>query len=148
MKRFIAIMLCASLLTVTVSACTTDNGSSSKATIEYNKIDVSEAPEKVQQLIENNKAKKGYIYYEENGISYIGVMAGEKNTGGYSVEIISLTKNTSNELTLTVRFNSPGKNDIVTQAFTYPYALISFSTGNIKAINVVDEKTGKLDKLN
>ncbi len=49
----------------------------------------------------------------------IVVTAGAKPTGGYSVEVLGVT---AQDKTLTVRWklNSPGRDSIVTQAFTHP----------------------------
>lgn len=53
----------------------------------------------------------------------IAVFAGEKFTGGYSVEIISV-ETTNSQLVIIVKHRQPGAEDIVTQVITHPYHII------------------------
>lgn len=57
------------------------------------------------------------------------VFAGEKSTGGYSVEILTVeTRNTQTiglpSLVITVQYRQPQPGDFVTEAMTYPYHMI------------------------
>lgn len=53
----------------------------------------------------------------------IVIYAGEKPTGGYSVELQSLEVK-DKKLIVRSKLNAPGPDDIVTQAFTYPELLL------------------------
>jgi len=67
----------------------------------------------------------------------IVVTAGAKPTGGYSVEVLGVT---AQDKTLTVRWklNSPGRDSIVTQAFTHPAqaVLVDTAEGEPKFVQV------------
>ncbi|MEH2371468.1 protease complex subunit PrcB family protein [Nostoc sp.] len=57
------------------------------------------------------------------------IFAGEKPTGGYSVEILSAETSSSqtkdrSSLVITVQYRQPGAGDFVTEALTYPYHMI------------------------
>lgn len=59
----------------------------------------------------------------------VAVFAGEKSTGGYSVEILTVETSSSQttdlpSLAIAVRYRQPSAGDFVTEAFTYPYHTI------------------------
>ncbi|AEE96914.1 protease complex subunit PrcB family protein [Mahella australiensis] len=147
MKNIFTIIFIALVMILGTLACSSSgNSNTAQNNIKYEKIDVSDAPLKLQETIEQVKKKKGYIYYTENDSDYIYVAAGEKPTGGYTVEVLDLIENKNGKLTLTVRFTEPGKNDMVTQVITYPYALIRFKAID-KPVEVIDESNDKLPQL-
>lgn len=148
MKNILIAILLTLVIALGASACSpSGGGNTAQNNIKYEKIDISDAPLKLQETIEQVKKKKGYIYYTEDDSGYIYVAAGEKPTGGYAVEVSDLIDNKNDKLTLTVRFTEPGKDDMVTQAITYPYALIRFKAPD-KAVEVIDESNNKLPQLN
>ena len=61
--------------------------------------------------------------------SVVAVFAGEKPTGGYSVEIIKVETNGSQTkepeaIAISVRYRQPKAGEFVTEALTYPYHMI------------------------
>jgi len=81
-----------------------------------------ELPSEVQAWIEASQVNFGAqkIVYEE--ILYMLVTYGEKPTGGFEVEITGIEEK-EDKIVVTVDFTEPGKDDMVTQALTYPYDL-------------------------
>lgn len=81
-----------------------------------------ELPEEILAWIDVSKEKFGAqtMVYEE--ILYTLVTYGEKPTGGFAVEITSI-EDKEDKIVVTVDFTEPGKDDMVTQAITYPYDL-------------------------
>ncbi len=81
-----------------------------------------ELPEEIQVWIDASQEKFGAqtMVYEE--ILYMLVTYGEKPTGGFEVEITGIEEK-DDKVVVTVKFTEPGKDDMVTQAFTYPYDL-------------------------
>lgn len=67
----------------------------------------------------------------------VAVFAGEKSTGGYSVEITSV-ETTNSQLVITAKYSQPQADDIVTEAFTYPHHIIKIPRMTIE--NVVFER--------
>jgi hypothetical protein len=148
MKNIFTIIFLALVMVLGTLACSSSgNSSTAQNNIKYEKIDVSEAPLKLQETIEQVKEKKGYIYYTEDDSDYIYVAAGEKPTGGYAVEVLDFIENKNDKLMLTVRFTEPGKGDMVTQVITYPYALIRFKASD-KPVEVIDDNNSRLPQLN
>jgi len=81
-----------------------------------------ELPSEIQAWIENSQVKFGAQtkVYEE--ILYVLVTYGEKPTGGFEVEITDIEEK-EDKILVTVKFTEPGKDEMVTQALTYPYDL-------------------------
>jgi hypothetical protein len=72
----------------------------------------------------------------------VAVFAGEKSTGGYSVEIVTVeTRNFQTKdlpsLVIVVEYRQPQPEDFVTEAMTYPYHMIKIPQIDVK--NVVFE---------
>jgi len=87
----------------------------------YFSQDVKE-DEALKNWIEGKKHEEGEYQYPEDERIYM-IAAGERNTGGYSVQIIGEERD-GEDLTISYRINAPGPDDIVTQAITYPYLLV------------------------
>ena len=79
-------------------------------------------PDMVQEWIEASLTVFGAqtLLYED--VLYLLVTYGEKPTGGYDVTIEDISVE-SNSLIVTANFTAPGEDDMVTQAFTYPFDL-------------------------
>lgn len=72
--------------------------------------------------------KRGYYIDtldEPNAPYYYIICMGEKSTGGYSLTVKEITR-VDGKTEVIVNENTPGPNDIVTQAFTYPTLMIEF----------------------
>jgi len=72
----------------------------------------------------------------------VAVFAGEKSTGGYSVEILTVeTRNFQTKdlpsLVIVVEYRQPKPGDFVTEGMTYPYNMIKIPQIDVK--NVVFE---------
>lgn len=102
---------------------------------EYFQIVVNE-DEPLQNWAEGNKTTAGEYQYPDDENIYM-IAAGEQNTGGYSIEITE--EELSEEiLTITYTVRSPGPDDVVTQAISYPYLLIEVSE-EVEEVNFVKE---------
>lgn len=82
---------------------------------------------------------QGGIHQKEEVLSYTAAVNtkgtvdftlswGEKRTGGYSVKITKVAQS-GKELRITYRLTSPGPDDIVTQALTYPKDTVTLEMG-------------------
>ena len=117
---------------------------------EFQVVDITEVEnEELNQWYEDNKVELGTYQFESEDAIYLLIAAGEKRTGGYSIELENekLEGNTfSGELSL----NTPGEDEMVTMALTYPTILIEF-TGleelnvDLNLDNLEEEKEIKAD---
>ena len=68
----------------------------------------------------------------EKGV-VVFLMAGMRNTGGWSVEPRSVTMD-GDTAVITAAVNAPPADSIVTQALTYPYAVVSLDSRDVKRV--------------
>ncbi|MFB8788292.1 MAG: protease complex subunit PrcB family protein [Potamolinea sp.] len=69
----------------------------------------------------------------------VAVFAGEKSSGGYSVEIVAVeTRNFQTKdlpsLVIIVQYRQPNSGDFVTEAMTYPYHMIKIPKIEVKKV--------------
>lgn len=84
----------------------------------------SALPENILEAANALKEKKGYFVFDPQEFqtgedTYLLIFSGEKPTGGYQIALESIEAH-NNKLTIVVSETSPGEEDIVTQALTYP----------------------------
>lgn len=92
--------------------------------------------------------KRGYYistFNQPNAPYFYIICMGEKNTGGYSLEIKEVNK-IGEEIEIIVEEISPTKNSTVTMAVTYPTIIVEFSKyqDNIIIKNTKGEEFTKL----
>ena len=81
-----------------------------------------------------DKETEGCEIVEYNGEYYVFIKSGEHSTGGYSISITRIETNGKNAK-IYVETTSPKSNELVTMAFTYPFAVAKFSEKpNVKVI--------------
>ena len=70
--------------------------------------------------------RRGYLYKIEGDSVIYTIAMGEKTSGGYSIEVKEV-KIKGDSATIYVTEKSPGKEDIVTDALTYPIVQVKFN---------------------
>lgn len=76
------------------------------------------------------------IDFNNQSVAYISI--GEKNSGGYAVEINKVIE-TADKIEILYTINSPGPTDFVTTVMTQPYCVIVFSNKQNKPITFITE---------
>jgi hypothetical protein len=87
-------------------------------------------PLAVQQWIERSLKVEAGQRMTLDGRTYLLVTRGTKPTGGYDVQLKSIQEKDS-ELVVTVDYIDPAPGTAVTEAITYPYALVSIPATDI-----------------
>lgn len=85
----------------------------------------------LKRFYDKNHMTKGINYLIDGDYIYALISAGEKPTGGYSLEVGSVTEVTPGTVYIHADLNSPKDGSSVTQALTYPGAMIKFEKGDI-----------------
>jgi hypothetical protein len=108
--------------------------------IAFEDVTESKIPVNLENSIKVLKANRGYIYTEENGEYYIAIFSGKRNTGGYSIKVLSVEDN-EGKTNILIEEKSPQESDMVIQAITYPYVVIKAKgiTPNINIKNLKGE---------
>ncbi len=95
--------------------------------INYDVVDTIKFDNKeLQAWFDKNYKKEGFHSFTDGQWHYVLVAGGEQSTGGYSMEINSMTLVSKAIAYIDAKLITPGKEDIVTQALTYPNVLIKF----------------------
>lgn len=92
--------------------------------VEFEPVEVDSLSENILNELDQLKTERGYYYWSsEEGGFYVLIASGLKATGGYTIEVESVQDNEG--LTqIHVIETSPGPDDMVTQAITYPFTVI------------------------
>lgn len=95
--------------------------------IDFEVIDVSTLSEELRNDMEILKLQKGYQFWkQEDGSFLIFISAGEKNTGGYGIEVESIEDNEGKTIIL-VKETEPAEGDMTIQVITYPFVVVKAS---------------------
>ncbi len=104
--------------------------------VEIEKADPMNLSEEAQKELGERRNKEGSYVFTDNGKNYLAVFAGERNTGGYGLEIIEVVL-VDSELMGSVEMMEPGSDMVTTQALTYPMDLVELiNIENIGDLNV------------
>ena len=103
-----------------------------------------ELTEAMEAWVESLRHVEGVHVGVFNETRLIMVALGEKPTGGYDVTIQQVTRGEHGQWLAEVKITEPGPDDMVTQAITYPYALVAVEDGEDEMpVRVIDVDTGE-----
>lgn len=91
--------------------------------ISFEVIQPDKLPAEAAKWYQNNFAVDGLHSFTAGKDRYLLLSAGEKPTGGYAIEGLTLT-GTEKEIEVKAKLKSPRSGDLVTMALTYPHVLI------------------------
>ena len=127
MKRGRSLLaLCLVILTLCITGCKTKESRIEKLReIEFTVVKESEIPVELLKMIDERKQEPlKFTYATQNkDFLYIVVGYGKQVTGGYSIALNDLYL-TKNAIYIDTDLVGPSKDDVVTQAMTYPYIVI------------------------
>ena len=107
-------------------------------------------PKKIAETLEHLKRQRGYFVfnpkdYVTGNDFYVLISAGEKPTGGYSINIDSLTLQ-NNTLKVVIKEQEPDARDGVIQVITYPLVVVKMYD-LIEGIYVIDEDNKEFKEI-
>lgn len=91
--------------------------------LEFTVVEDADIPEGLMAKIEEKKSKSFKLSYSNSDNLYIIVGYGEQSTGGYSI-IVDKLYLTENAIYIDTNLLGPKKDEVVTQALTYPYIVV------------------------
>lgn len=101
--------------------------------IPMNAIDIDKAPEQVKEWAQDKLRKEGKYVKTIGDRTYLLVAWGQKNTGGYVVNIDSVEQR-DGKVVAAVSYKEP--EGMVIQVITYPYALVSIPATDAEIVFV------------
>lgn len=109
--------------------------------VEYEEINIADLSDEdeLYSWVQANKSTMGIYHKNINNYNYVLICAGEKPTGGYSIEINSVTLVSPGRIYVDAELIKPSLDSIVTQALTYPCKLIAIkSEGEFNVDGVIN----------
>ena len=91
--------------------------------MEYKLIEIEQAPEEIQEWIENNKHLETYMTFHTEEKTYVVIMRGEMMTGGYGIEVLRVDE-TDDHILIAVQYINPLPDQMGIQMISYPYVII------------------------
>lgn len=104
--------------------------------IEYKIITIEEAPKELINWFEENQKQIGNHSISYDGITYVIQTLGQKNTGGYIIEVNNIVEE---DAVVFINYNCilPKKNQLVTQIISYPHLIIAYKQNSKKIITTI-----------
>ena len=109
------------------------------AAIDFDTVYIDELPTEIALEVNALIVDRGYHVWQSEGEQIVMISSGEKPTGGYGIEVVSLA-DYDGEYKILVGEGKPGKDAVVPQVITYPYVIIKF-VGDLEVTEVVNEMT-------
>ncbi len=122
-KRYFAGAFCAILLLITTGCAAVTEKTEKVRNLEYTVVKEEDIPEALREQIEEKKANRFKLTYEDGEYLYIASGYGEQETGGYCIEMEELYLS-SNAIYFSAQLYGPQKGENVTKAVSYPYIVI------------------------
>lgn len=92
--------------------------------IDFQELKIQSLESSIKNIFEPKKNYKGYFSFKaEDGYWYIGIFSGKKNTGGYTIKVLTVD-DVEGKTVVIVQETSPKPSMNVTDALTYPYTVI------------------------
>jgi len=127
MKKIVSLVLVIVFGLSLLTACSSNNKSVVIGDIDFELIDSDTLTDNsLKEWYDENNNKKGLSFLDFKEHKYILVGAGEKPTGGYSVEVISVVGK-EDSIIVNAKVNAPKADEMVTEAITYPSILLRVS---------------------
>lgn len=91
--------------------------------MEYKLIEMEQAPEEIQEWIENNQHLETYMTFHTEEKTYVVITRGEMRTGGYDIKVLRVD-DADDHILIAVQYINPLPDQMVIQMITYPYVII------------------------
>lgn len=103
--------------------------------VEYTELGLQDASEDLAKWVNVNRMNRGTWFKTVDDKTYILICAGEKPTGGYSMQLDSLTMVAPGSIYYSAQVISPAPDMMVTQVLTYPFMLIVIENEDILLVD-------------
>ncbi|GGF02461.1 protease complex subunit PrcB family protein [Flavobacterium limi] len=86
-------------------------------------FEILSEPNEIMMLLNDPLLKDKMKHNDISTSNYVILNMGEKNTGGYSIEVEKVEE-TDKNIIITVKENAPAKDAMVMQVISYPYTVV------------------------
>ncbi|HAA25259.1 MAG TPA: hypothetical protein DCE11_03955 [Ruminiclostridium sp.] len=103
--------------------------------VEYKEVNLMDIPDDLADWVETNRKTQGIRFKVVGNKTYILISAGEKPTGGYSIQLESATMVAPGSIYVTAQVISPAPDMMVTQVLTYPCILLEIEDEEVWVVD-------------
>jgi len=93
--------------------------------VDWEAVALGDLPDEIAAWVDEQRGQLGVFQQVAGERTYILVSWGEKPTGGYEVVVDDVTAVGEETLRLAITLTAPGNDDVVTDAITYPLAVVA-----------------------
>lgn len=112
------------VLPLLLTGCAASHDSTQKVRdLEFTVVEREDEPEKLQDMIRENREEPFQIFYADQGVLYIAEGYGSQPTTGYSVEVRELYE-TEDAVRIRTNLLGPEKGEETKEITTYPYVAV------------------------
>ena len=114
--------------------------------VMFDSVYSEDIPLEIKVQIDSLISERGFYTWEtEDGLNYLLVSSGEKPTGGYGIEVVSLGEY-EGVYKLLVGEGKPSADAVVPQILTYPHVVIQYE-GDLEVTEIFNETSEKFERL-
>lgn len=103
--------------------------------IEFETVEPGDLPDDLAAWVEENRLNQGIHYRQEGDWMYVMASGGEQPTGGYIMNVLTVTELQPGEVYIEAELEMPGIEEMVTMALTYPNEVIRFDGIGIDTVD-------------
>ncbi len=103
--------------------------------LPFEQVNKENLPQSIADWANSNQETKGFHIMTYDDTSYVLASAGQQPTGGYSVEITQINRISDNQAFVKAVLTTPGPEEIVTMALTYPYDVVRLAVDDLTSID-------------
>lgn len=165
-KNLIALMLILLLTMMVLSACDSNKKADSETgavdttnatdttemaagdfgtPILFDEVYYDDIPDGIKSEVDQLIVNRGFYHWTEEGMNYLLISSGEKETGGYGIQVLTFGQFESTAKIL-VGEGKPGKDAVVPQIKTYPFVMIKYE-GDFSVPEVYNETSETFEPL-
>ncbi len=104
--------------------------SAAEPDLDWDLVDEEDVPQEVQMWYEANEKERGVYLLGAGDVRYLLISWGEKRTGGYDLDVEDVGWHLEENVRVDVNLSEPDPDEAVTQALTYPNALVALENGD------------------
>lgn len=130
MKKQLCVITAAALL---CCGCGEKEKQEEVSVLEYTIVQEKELPEQLRSILEDKKSQPFRLTYEEEDVLYIAEGYGERQGGGYSIQIQEAVLG-NNAIYFGTELIGPRKEEIMEGVKSYPYLVIKTGRSDVPVV--------------
>lgn len=103
--------------------------------LPFEQVNEEDLPQAIRSWITSNREAKGFYVITHENASYVLATAGQQPSGGYTMEITQINRITDSQAFVKTVLTTPGPDQIVNMALTYPYDVILLTVDDLTSID-------------